>query len=83
MKVMGPQGLFREKKVTTTNPDKVQPCLDDKVNRAFMADLLNQRWVGIVIDAGDQGKAKTISFARIVSFRKQGTAAVPIFNSLS
>ena len=33
------------KKVITTNPDTAQPCPDDKVNRAFVADMPNQLWV--------------------------------------
>jgi transposase InsO family protein len=45
MKVMGLQGVVRGKKVTTTNPDTAQPCPDDKVNRAFVADMPNQLWV--------------------------------------
>ena len=45
MKVMGLQGVVRGKKVVTTNPDTAQPCPDDKVNRAFKADMPNQLWV--------------------------------------
>ena len=45
MKVMGLQGVVRGKKVITTNPDAAQPCPDDKVNRAFVADTPNQLWV--------------------------------------
>ena len=45
MKVMGLQGVVRGKKVITTNPDTAQPCPDDKVNRAFVADMPNQLWV--------------------------------------
>ena len=45
MKVMGLQGVVRGKKVITTNPDTAQPCPDDKVNRAFRADMPNQLWV--------------------------------------
>ena len=45
MKVMGLQGVVRGKKVITTNPDAAQPCPDDKVNRAFVADMPNQLWV--------------------------------------
>ena len=45
MKVMGLQGVVRGKKVITTNPDAAQPCSDDKVNRAFVADMPNQLWV--------------------------------------
>jgi putative transposase len=45
MKVMGLQGVVRGKKVITTNPDTAQPCPDDKVNRAFVADTPNQLWV--------------------------------------
>ena len=45
MKVMGLQGGVRGKKVITTNPDAAQPCPDDKVNRAFVADMPNQLWV--------------------------------------
>lgn len=40
MKVMGLHGVVRGKKVITTNPDTAQPCPDDKVNRAFVADML-------------------------------------------
>lgn len=45
MKIMGLRGVVRGKKVITTNPDTAQPCPDDKVNRAFVADLPNQLWV--------------------------------------
>lgn len=45
MKVMGLQGVIRGKKVITTNPDAAQPCPDDKVNRAFVAEMPNQLWV--------------------------------------
>ena len=45
MKVMGLQGVVRGKKVVTTNPATAQPCPDDKVNRAFKADMPNQLWV--------------------------------------
>ena len=45
MKVMGLQGVVRGKKVITTNPDTAQPCPDDKVNRAFVADMPNELWV--------------------------------------
>ena len=45
MKVIGLQGVVRGKKVVTTNPDTAQPCPDDKVNRAFVADMPNQLWV--------------------------------------
>lgn len=45
MKVMGLQGVVRGKKVITTNPDAAQPCPDDRVNRAFVADMPNQLWV--------------------------------------
>ena len=37
--------VVRGKKVITTNPDTAQPCPDDKVNRAFVADMPNQLWV--------------------------------------
>ena len=45
MKIMELQGVVRGKKVITTNPDTAQPCPDDKVNRAFVADMPNQLWV--------------------------------------
>ncbi|MFC3170454.1 DDE-type integrase/transposase/recombinase, partial [Paracoccus fontiphilus] len=45
MKAMGLQGVVRGRKVITTNPDTAQPCPDDKVNRAFVADMPNQLWV--------------------------------------
>ena len=45
MKVMGLQGVVRGKKVITTNPDAAQPCPDDRVSRAFVADMPNQLWV--------------------------------------
>jgi len=45
MQEMGLQGVVRGKKVITTNPDTAQPCPDDKVNRAFVADMPNQLWV--------------------------------------
>lgn len=45
MKIMGLQGVVRGKKVITTNPDAAQVCPDDRVNRAFVADMPNQLWV--------------------------------------
>ena len=45
MKAMGLQGVVRGKKVITTNPDTSQPCPDDRVNRAFVAQRPNQLWV--------------------------------------
>ena len=45
MKAMGLQGVVRGKKVITTNPDAAQPCPQDKVNRAFIAQMPNQLWV--------------------------------------
>jgi transposase InsO family protein len=45
MQVMGLQGVVRGKTVITTNPATAQPCPDDKVNRAFVADMPNQLWV--------------------------------------
>ena len=45
MKAMGVQGIVRGKKVITTNPDAAQPCPDDKVNRAFVADMPDRLWV--------------------------------------
>ena len=45
MKVMELQGVVRGKAPITTSPDTAQPCPDDKVNRAFVADTPNQLWV--------------------------------------
>jgi transposase InsO family protein len=45
MQALQIQGVVRGKKVITTNPDTSQPCPDDKVNRAFVADMPNQLWV--------------------------------------
>jgi transposase InsO family protein len=45
MQTTGLQGVVRGKKVVTTNPDAAQPCPDDKVNRAFVAEMPNQLWV--------------------------------------
>ena len=45
MKEMGIQGVVRGKKVKTTNPDALQPCPDDKVNRDFTAPAPNALWV--------------------------------------
>ena len=45
MRSAGLQGVVRGKKVVTTNPDASQPCPDDKVNRAFVAEMPNQLWV--------------------------------------
>jgi len=39
------QGVVRGGKVITTNPDKAQPCPDDKVNREFHAPFPNRLWV--------------------------------------
>lgn len=44
MKAMGIQGVVRGKKVITTNPDTSQPCPEDRVNRAFVAERPNQLW---------------------------------------
>ena len=46
MKVMGLQGVVRGKKVITTNPIRPNPCPDDKVNRAFVADMPNELGFG-------------------------------------
>jgi putative transposase len=45
MRALQIQGVVRGKKVITTNPDAAQPCPDDKVNRAFVAETPNQLWV--------------------------------------
>lgn len=45
MRTMGLQGVVRGKKVVTTNPDAAQLCPDDKVNRAFVAEMPDQLWV--------------------------------------
>jgi transposase InsO family protein len=45
MKTMELQGVVRGEKVITTNPDTSQACPDDKVNRAFVAEMPNQLWV--------------------------------------
>ena len=45
MRALQVQGVVRGKKVVTTNPDAARPCPDDKVNRAFVADMPNQPWV--------------------------------------
>lgn len=45
MKAMGLQGVVRGKPVITTNPDTAQPCPEDKVNRAFVANSPNQLWI--------------------------------------
>ena len=45
MKAMGIQGGVRGKKVITTNPDTSQPCPEDRVNRAFVAERPNQLWI--------------------------------------
>lgn len=45
MKAMEIQGVVRGQKPITTNPDTSQPCPDDKVNRDFTANMLNQLWV--------------------------------------
>ena len=45
MQALQIQGVVRGKKVVTTNPDAAQPCPDDKVNRAFVAQMPNQLWV--------------------------------------
>lgn len=45
MRALQIQGVVRGKKVVTTNPDTAQPCPDDKVNRAFVAQMPNQLWV--------------------------------------
>ena len=45
MRDMQMQGVVRGKKVVTTNPNTAQPCPDDKVNRAFVAQMPNQLWV--------------------------------------
>src|SRR6056297_414520 len=45
MQALQIQGVVRGKKVITTNPDAAQPCPDDRVNRAFVAERPNQLWV--------------------------------------
>lgn len=45
MKAMDLKGVIRGKPVETTIQDKKQPCLLDKVNRAFRADRPNKLWV--------------------------------------
>jgi putative transposase len=45
MRALQIQGVVRGKQVITTNPDAAQPCPDDKVNRAFVAETPNQLWV--------------------------------------
>ncbi|MFV0513779.1 MAG: IS3 family transposase [Jhaorihella sp.] len=45
MRALQIQGVVRGRKVITTNPDAAQPCPDDRVNRAFVADTPNQLWV--------------------------------------
>lgn len=45
MKSNGLQGVVRGKKIITTNPDALQLCPDDKVNRQFVASAPNQLWV--------------------------------------
>jgi putative transposase len=45
MQSNGLQGVVRGKKVITTNPDALQFCPDDKVNRQFVAAAPNQLWV--------------------------------------
>tara|TARA_R110002072_G_scaffold294976_1_gene465597 strand:+ start:702 stop:1442 length:741 start_codon:yes stop_codon:yes gene_type:complete len=45
MQALQIQGVVRGRKVVTTNPDAAQPCPDDKVNRAFVAQMPNQLWV--------------------------------------
>lgn len=45
MRALQIQGVVRGKKVITTNHDTAQPCPDDKVNRAFVAQMPNQLWV--------------------------------------
>lgn len=42
MPLMGLQGVVRGKKVIATNSDTAQPCPDDKVNQALVADMPNQ-----------------------------------------
>ena len=44
MRSLGLKGVVRGKKVITTNPDRSQPCPDDKVNRLFRA--ASSIWVG-------------------------------------
>ena len=57
MHTMGLQGVVRGKKVLTTNPDAAQQCPDDKVNRAFVADMPNQLRVSDFTDVSSwQGK---------------------------
>jgi putative transposase len=45
MKAMNIQGVVRGQKPITTNPDRSQPCPDDKVQRQFTATMPNQLWV--------------------------------------
>ena len=45
MRRAGLKGVVRGKHIITTNPDALQVCLDDKVNRQFVATAPNQLWV--------------------------------------
>ncbi len=45
LKAMEIKGVVRGGKVITINPDKAQPCPDDKVNREFHAPFPNRLWV--------------------------------------
>lgn len=45
MRAMQIQGVVRGKTVITTNPDAAQPGPEDKVNRAFVAEMPNHPWV--------------------------------------
>ena len=62
MKVMGLQGVVRGKKVITTNPDTAQPCPDDKVNRAFVADMPNQLWGEPLCAIGSRTMASDLTY---------------------
>ena len=70
MHTMGLQGVVRGKKVLTTNPDAAQQCPDDKVNRAFVADMPNQLRVSDFTDVSSWQGMVYVAFVIDVFARK-------------
>lgn len=70
MQTMGLQGVVRGKKVLTTNPDAAQQCPDDKVNRAFVADMPNQLRVSDFTDVSSWQGMVYVAFVIDVFARK-------------
>jgi len=70
MRTTGLQGVVRGKKAVASNPDKAQPCPDDKVNPAFVVEQPNQFWVSDFTDVSSWRGMVYVAFASDVFARK-------------